>query len=76
MFSYEFCEIYKNTFFTEHLWMTASADLQIRMQILIFCMARSNRLEIFYKFFSSVSLIIKFHPGGLREIESDPGIFL
>ena len=24
VFSYEFCEISKNTFFTEHLWMTAS----------------------------------------------------
>ena len=25
MVSCEFCEIYKNTFFTEHLWKTASA---------------------------------------------------
>ena len=24
MFSCEFCEIFKNTFFTEHLWATAS----------------------------------------------------
>ena len=24
MFSYEFCKVSKNTFFTEHLWMTAS----------------------------------------------------
>ena len=24
MFSCEFCEIFKNTFFTEHLWTTAS----------------------------------------------------
>ena len=24
VFSYEFCEISKNTLFTEHLWMTAS----------------------------------------------------
>ena len=24
VFSYEFCEIFKNTFFTEHLWATAS----------------------------------------------------
>ena len=24
VFSYEFCEIFKNTFFTEHLWTTAS----------------------------------------------------
>ena len=26
MFSYEFCEISKNTFFTEHLWATSSGD--------------------------------------------------
>ena len=25
VFSYEFCEISKNTFFTEHLWAAASA---------------------------------------------------
>ena len=24
VFSYEFCEIFKNTFFAEHLWTTAS----------------------------------------------------
>ena len=24
VFSFEFCEIFKNTFFTEHLWATAS----------------------------------------------------
>ena len=24
VFSYEFCEIFKDIFFTEHLWMTAS----------------------------------------------------
>ena len=24
MFSCEFCEIFKNTFFTEHFWATAS----------------------------------------------------
>ena len=27
MFSCEFCEVSKNTFFTEHLWTTASNDL-------------------------------------------------
>ena len=27
VFSYEFCEISKNTFSTEHLWATASAFL-------------------------------------------------
>ena len=24
VFSYEFCEVFRNTFFTEHLWTTAS----------------------------------------------------
>ena len=24
VFSFEFCEIFKSTFFTEHLWVTAS----------------------------------------------------
>ena len=27
MFSCEFCEISKNTFFTEHLWVTASRSI-------------------------------------------------
>ena len=27
VFSFEFCEIFKNTFFTEHLWTTASGTL-------------------------------------------------
>ena len=26
VFSCEFCEIHKNTFFTEHLWVTASEE--------------------------------------------------
>ena len=26
VFSFEFCEIFKNDFFTEHLWTTASGD--------------------------------------------------
>ena len=29
LFSCEFCEIFKNTFFTEHLWMTASVCLNV-----------------------------------------------
>ena len=34
MFSYEFCEIFKNTFFTEHLWTTAlcTPSLELRCQ--------------------------------------------
>ena len=29
VFSCEFCEIFKNTFFTEHLWTTASDALEL-----------------------------------------------
>ena len=29
-FSFEFCETFKNTFFTEHLWTTASEICQIK----------------------------------------------
>ena len=34
MFSYEFCEIFKNTFFTEHLWTAAfcTPSLELRCQ--------------------------------------------
>ena len=34
-FSCEFCKIFKNTFFSEHLWMTAS----ILRQLLTLCFA-------------------------------------
>ena len=30
MFSCEFCQISKNTFFTEHLWTTASRNFEIK----------------------------------------------
>ena len=30
VFSYEFCEISKNTFFTEHFWATASKHLELK----------------------------------------------
>ena len=32
VFSCEFCEISKNTFFTEHLWTTASAGISVYWQ--------------------------------------------
>ena len=40
MFSCEFCEVYKNTFFTEHLWATASvimrrSDLSLQSSFVI-----------------------------------------
>ena len=31
VFSYEFCEISKNTFFTEHLWTTASKYVYMKV---------------------------------------------
>ena len=34
MFSCEFCKIFKNTFFTEHLWMTASIISTVECGIL------------------------------------------
>ena len=34
MFSCEFCEISKNTFFTEHLWATASKQVTVPLQCL------------------------------------------
>ena len=34
VFSCEFCEISKNTFFTEHLWATASALKFDRLQVI------------------------------------------
>ena len=36
MFSCEFCEISKNTFFTKHVWTTASSVLQIHGYSLLF----------------------------------------
>ena len=34
MFSYECCEIFKNTFFKEHLWATASKQVTVSLQCL------------------------------------------
>ena len=34
VFSYEFCEIFKDTFFTEHLWLTTS-EKWTYMQVLV-----------------------------------------
>ena len=35
MFSGEFCEISRNTFFTKHLWTTASDSRRSRLQMLL-----------------------------------------
>ena len=38
VFSCEFCEIFKNTFFTEHLWTTASERVFLSYEIYsVFC---------------------------------------
>ena len=37
VFSCELCEIYMNTFFTEHLWMTAS-EIYNRIKLIIMAM--------------------------------------
>ena len=38
VFSYEFCEVSKNTFFTEHVWAPASRAFSIRFWILWICL--------------------------------------
>ena len=35
VFFYEFCEISKNTFFTEHLWTIASANSKRTIRIFV-----------------------------------------
>ena len=40
MFSCEFCEIFKNTIFTEHLWVTASANVYKYLKIKPFWLIR------------------------------------
>ena len=42
MFSCEFCEISKNTFFTEHLCATASGKIIVQNHLATFC---SRKLE-------------------------------
>ena len=41
VFSFEFCDISKNTFFTEHLWTTASVTLHISR----YCCARTRNFS-------------------------------
>ena len=33
VFSYDFCEISKNTFFTEHFWTTASKNILVKTKV-------------------------------------------
>ena len=47
--SSEFCEIFKNTFFTEHLWMTASMSLQYEILIVRSSHQRCSVLKVVLK---------------------------
>ena len=50
MFSYEFCEISKNTFFTEHLWTTASKGYRRKTAA---CSKIVSLLRLFLRFFEN-----------------------
>ena len=43
LFSFEFCKIYKNTFFTEPVWTAASISYSYHIHL------RSSRLQRFFK---------------------------
>ena len=46
MFSCEFCKIFKNTFFTEHLWTTASVIRTAEYGILVIKKTSVKTLQI------------------------------
>ena len=57
MFFCEFCEIFKNTFFTEHLWTTASVIRIVECGILAIKKTSVKTLEIgLYSVFLHVSI--------------------
>ena len=66
VFSYEFCKISKNTFFTEHLWATASKATikSSSWNFFFFLGGGRGGMRLCYIFFaatmSSISLIILF----------------
>ena len=59
VFSYEFCEISKNTFFTEHLRTTASV---------VFLLATSRALEIPGQIVKSVQSLQESHQKNVTDI--------
>ena len=46
VFSCEFCEISKNTFFTEHIWVTASEFIYLRKNYYKFCLCMKQFLNL------------------------------
>ena len=54
MFSYEFCEISKNTSFTEHLWTTASENL-LKLLRIIFNQTFDALLWTYFELFLCVA---------------------
>ena len=57
MFSCEFCKIFKNTFFTEHLWMTASIISAVECGILAIKKTSVKTLQIrLYSVFLNVPI--------------------
>ena len=57
MFSCEFCYIFKNTFFAEHLWATASAIRNVECKILAIEKSSVKILQIgLHSVFSNVPI--------------------
>ena len=62
MFSCEFGEIFKDTFFTEHLWATASVYLVLLFLHLLFtCPTRPSALHVPVTYVSRVQRVLVPH---------------
>ena len=56
MFPREFCENFKNTFFTEHLWTTATVIRTAEYGILVIKKTSVKTLQILYSVFLNVPI--------------------
>ena len=56
MFPYEFCENFKNTFFTEHLWTTASVIRTAEYGILVIKKTVKTLQILLYSVFLNVPI--------------------
>ena len=70
MFSFEYCEIFKNTYFEEHLQTTASAEL-----IQSLCIYQAKYLELLepcvgYKYL--IRLLFPFFLSYHKTVDSEP----